>query len=436
MNTQASLEQTKTAATIDKYREYVITGFVKSVQPIVIDHAHGAIVTDADGRDYIDCFAGISVVNAGHTNSEVIAAAREQMEKLVHCCSYVYHVEAVADLAEKMAEITPGRLKKTFFANSGAEAIEGALKLARLYSGKHEIIALETSFHGRTWGALSVTGNAGRKKRGGPYAPGVAFAPAPYTYRSPWKDDDECVRQCVAQLENVIRFHTSGDVACFLAEPVLGEGGIVIPPKGYFEAVKQLLDKHGILFVADEVQSGFGRTGAMFAIEHYGVEPDILVTAKGIADGFPLGAFTTRDEIAAAFQPGDHLSTFGGNPVSCAAALANIEYMQREDLPGQTEKKGKIFTDALSAMLKKFKTIGEVRGIGLMIGIELVADEQKTPAAAKAEQVRAICLHEGVLVGVGGVNGNVVRIQPPLIISEDEIAKVLAILERAIASVN
>ncbi|HEX6878769.1 MAG TPA: aspartate aminotransferase family protein, partial [Terriglobales bacterium] len=377
---QPSMERTQSEATIDKYREYVITSFVKSVQPIVIDHARGARVVDADGREYIDCFAGISVVNSGHGNPEVIAAAREQMEKLVHCCSYVYHVQAVANLAERMAQITPGRLKKTFFANSGAEAIEGALKLARLYSGKHEIIALETSFHGRTWGALSVTGNSGRKKRGGPYASGVAFAPAPYTYRSPWKDDEECVKQCVAQLENVIRFHTSGDVACFLAEPVLGEGGIVVPPRGYFQAVKKVLDKHGILFVADEVQSGFGRTGAMFAIEHYGVEPDILVTAKGIADGFPLGAFTTRDEIAAAFQPGDHLSTFGGNPVSCAAALANIEYMQREDLPGQAQRKGKVFMEALRSMQKKFKVIGEVRGVGLMIGVELVLDDERTPA--------------------------------------------------------
>jgi 4-aminobutyrate aminotransferase len=436
MNPQASVERTKTATTIDKYREYVITSFVKSLQPIVIDHAHGATAVDAEGREYIDCFAGISVVNAGHTNSEVLAAARKQMEKLVHCCSYVYHVEAVADLAEKMAEITPGRLKKTFFANSGAEAIEGALKLARLYTGKHEIIALETSFHGRTWGALSVTGNAGRKKRGGPYASGVAFAPAPYTYRSPWKDDDECVRQCVAQLENVIRFHTSGDVACFLAEPVLGEGGIVIPPRGYFKAVKEVLDRHGILFVADEVQSGFGRTGAMFAIEHYGVEPDILATAKGIADGFPLGALTTRDEIAAAFQPGDHLSTFGGNPVSCAAALANINYLQHEDLPGQARKKGQTFADALRAMQQKFRTIGDIRAIGLMIGIELVGDEKKTPVAAKAEEVRAFCLREGVLVGVGGVNGNVVRIQPPLVISDAEIGKVLRVLEAAIASVN
>jgi 4-aminobutyrate aminotransferase / (S)-3-amino-2-methylpropionate transaminase / 5-aminovalerate transaminase len=184
------------------------------------------------------------------------------------------------------------------------------------------------------------------------------------------------------------------------------------------------------------VQSGFGRTGEMFAIEHYGVEPDILVTAKGIADGFPLGAFTTRDEIAAAFQPGDHLSTFGGNPVSCAAALANIEYMQREDLPGQARKKGQVLTDALREMQRRHAIIGEVRGIGLMIGVELVGDEQKTPLAAKAEEVRAICLREGVLVGVGGVNGNVVRIQPPLVISDGEISKALVVLETAIRAVS
>lgn len=429
MTTQASVTEQKATSTIEKYREYVITSFVKSVQPIVIDHAEGAVVTDTDGKQYIDCFAGISVVNAGHSNPAVLAAAKAQMERLVHCCSYVYHVESVGALAEKMAEITPGKLKKTFFANSGAEAIEGALKLARLYTGKHEIIALETSFHGRTWGALSVTGNAGRKKRGGPYASGIAFAPAPYLYRSPWKNEDECVEQCVKQLENVIRFHTSGDVAAFLAEPVLGEGGIIVPPRNYFRAIKEVLDKHGILFAADEVQSGFGRTGAMFAIEHYGVEPDILVTAKGIADGFPLGGFTTRDEIAAAFQPGDHLSTFGGNPVSCAAALANIEYMQKERLPERALHAGKRIMSALEAMKKRCASIGEIRGLGLMIGIELVADAAKTPAAALAEEVRAELLKRGILVGVGGVNGNVVRIQPPLVIEDAQINTALQQLE-------
>src|SRR5437660_9436810 len=211
--------------TIQKYRDYVITGFMKSVVPIVVDRASGAVVTDINGREYLDCFAGISVVNSGHGNSQVIAAAKRQMEKLVHCSSYIYHVQAVADLAEKIAHITPRGLTKTFFGNSGAEAIEGALKLARLYTGKHEYISLHASFHGRSWGTLSITGNMGRKKRGGPYAPGIAFAPAPYVYRSLWPNDpDRCATHCAKCLDDGIRFETSGDVAAFIAEPVVGYG--------------------------------------------------------------------------------------------------------------------------------------------------------------------------------------------------------------------
>jgi 4-aminobutyrate aminotransferase len=423
------------SSTFDKYQEYVITSFVKAVQPIAIERAQGAVVTDSAGRDYIDCFAGISVVNAGHGNPEVVAAARAQMEKLVHCCSYVYHVAPVADLAEKMAEISPGRLRKTFFANSGAEAIEGALKLAKLYTGKTEVISLTHSFHGRTWGALSVTGNAGRKRRGAPYAPGVAFAPAPYAFRAGTSDPEEYAGQCARALEDVLRFHTSDDVAAFIAEPVLGEGGIIVPPLNYFKAVKRILDQHGILFIADEVQTGFGRTGAMFALEHYGVEPDIVVTAKGIADGFPLGAFTTTDEIAAAFKPGDHLSTFGGNPVSCAAALANIEYIQREDLPGKAHRDGEYVLGRLRSLQQRLPIIGEVRGMGLMIGMELVTDDALTPASAQAEAIRASCLDKGVLVGVGGVFGNVVRIQPPLVITREQIDFALDALERALEEV-
>jgi 4-aminobutyrate aminotransferase len=418
--------------TEEKYRDYVITSFVKAIQPIVIDRGDGAVVYDTNGRAFLDCFAGISVVNSGHSNPEVIAAARAQMEKLVHCCSYVYHSRAVADLAEKMAEITPGRLQKTFFANSGAEAIEGALKLARLYTGKKEVISLDMSFHGRTYMTLSVTGNSGRKKRGGPYASGVAFAPAPYTYRSRWRNDEECGEECAKAVEHVLRYHTSGDVAAFLAEPIMGEGGIIVPPKNYFRRVKEILDRHGILFIADEVQSGFGRTGAMFAIEHYGVEPDILATAKGIADGFPLGGFTARPEIADSFQPGDHLSTFGGNPVSCAAALANIEYMQKHDLPQQSMDKGQYTLGRLLEMQHRLPIIGEVRGSGLMIGIELVEDAGKTPATAKAEAVRSSCLRDGVLIGVGGVFGNVIRLQPPLVITREQLDQALAVLEKAL----
>jgi 4-aminobutyrate aminotransferase/(S)-3-amino-2-methylpropionate transaminase len=303
--------------TVQLYKDYVITSFVKSVQPVVIESASGCTIRDVSGKEYLDCFAGISVVNAGHCNPKVIAAARAQMEKLVHCGSYIYYSPPTAELAEKMAQIMPWpSLRKTFFANSGAEAIEGALKAARLFSGKHETISLQASFHGRTWATLSITGNQARKKRGGPYAPGVAFAPAPYPYRSAWPNDEKrCVDFWSESLDQIIRFSTAGDVAAFIAEPLMGEGGIIVPPPDYFREIKKVLDRHGILFICDEVQSGFGRTGKMFAIEHYGVEPDILVTAKGIADGFPLAAFTTRDEIAGSFKPGDHLSTFGGNPV-------------------------------------------------------------------------------------------------------------------------
>ncbi len=415
------------ADTIQKYKDYVMTGFMKSMVPIVVEKASGAVVTDIHGREYLDCFAGISVVNAGHCNPEVIAAAKAQMDKLVHCSSYIYHVQPVADLAEKMAHIAPPGLTKTFFGNGGAEAIEGALKLARLYTGKHEFIALHASFHGRSFGALSVTGNQGRKKRGGPYGTGVAFVPAPYTYRSSWPDDpEECSHQCVKAIEEAIRYATAGDVAAFIAEPVMGEGGIIVPPKNYFKEVKEILDQHGILFIADEVQSGFGRTGRMFAIEHYGVEPDILVTAKGIADGFPLSAYTSRPEIAAAYKPGDHLTTFGGNPVSCAAALANIEFIQRENLCQRSAENGEYALSKLREIQQGNPLMGDVRGLGLMIGIELVKDDKLTPAAAEADAIRDAMLRRGILVGVGGSFGNVVRFQPPLVITRRQIDLALA----------
>jgi 4-aminobutyrate aminotransferase / (S)-3-amino-2-methylpropionate transaminase / 5-aminovalerate transaminase len=422
--------------TIQKYKDYVMTGFMKSVVPLVVDHASGAIITDVNSREYLDCFAGISVVNAGHCNPQVIAAAKAQMDKLVHCASYIYHAPPVADLAEKLAHIAPRGLTKTFFGNGGAEAIEGAMKLARLYSGKHEFIALHASFHGRSWGTLSITGNMGRKKRGGPYASGVAFAPVPYAFRSNWRTDpEECGRQCAKALDEVVRFATSCDVAAFIAEPVWGEGGIIVPPPNYFREVKKVLDHYGILFIADEVQSGFARTGKMFAVEHFGVDPDILVTAKGIADGFPLSAYTTRPEIADAYKPGDHLSTFGGNPVSCAAALANIEFMEKENLPARATETGNYAMAKLRELQKQNPLIGEVRGLGLMIGVELVKDEKLTPATAEADAVREALFRQGVLVGVGGVYGNVIRFQPPLIITREQIDRAIAAFATALAEV-
>lgn len=418
--------------TMQKYEDYIITSFVKAIQPIVIEKASGATVTDVEGRKYIDCFAGISVVNAGHCHPAVVAAAREQMEKLVHCGSYVYYSQPIADLAEKLAQISPGKLKKSFFANSGAEAIEGALKLAKLYTGKHEIIALRGGFHGRTLGTLSVTGNSGRKRRGGPYSPGVAFAPTPYRFRSRAATAQEYAQD----MEDIIRLSTSGDVAAFIAEPVLGEGGIIIPPADYFVEIKKVLDRHNILFIADEVQSGFGRTGKMFAIEHYDVEPDILVMAKGIADGFPVGAFTTRDEIASSFQPGDHLSTFGGNPVCCAAALANIAVLEREHLCDKARQHGEYMMDGLKILQKNFPIIGDLRGLGLMIGMEMVGGSDLKPAPNHAEVIRTSCFKRGVLVGVGGIYGNVVRIQPPLVISKEQIDSVLESITEALTELT
>jgi 4-aminobutyrate aminotransferase len=422
--------------TIEKYRRYVNTSFVRSVEPLVVQSARGATVTDVEGRTYTDLFAGISVVNAGHVNARVAEAARRQIDQLVHCCSYVYHVPAVADLAERLAQVTPGRLQKTFFGNSGAEAIEGAMRLAKAYTGKHEYIALQASFHGRTSATLSVTGNAMRKKRGGPYLPGVAFTPTPYSYRCRFCQGS-CNLGCADALEDVIRYETSADVAAFIAEPVLGEGGIIVPAPGYFERVKSILDRHGILFIADEVQSGFGRTGRLFAVEHYGVAPEIMALAKGIADGFPLGAFIAFEEIADSFQPGEHLSTFGGNPVSCAAALANIDVLLEEDLPGRAHTLGQWAMGRLGEMAARHELIGEVRGLGLMIGVELVLNrESKLPATVEAATVRRLCREHGVLIGVGGQEGNVLRIQPPLVIGQDELGRALDVIDEALATIG
>jgi len=420
----------------EQYRDYVMTGFVKRVEPVVADHGDGALLYDADGTEYIDCFAGISVTNAGHHNTKILAAAKAQADKLVHACSYVYHVESVGALAEKLAMVTPGALQKSFFGNGGAEAIEGAFRLAKRYSGRNEFVALESSFHGRSYATLSVTGNSGRKKGGGPYMPGVAFAPTPYCYRCfAETTPDKCDLLCARRVGEVIRLHLSGNVCAFIAEPVMGEGGIITPPDDYFKRVKEILDEEGVLFIADEVQSGFGRTGKMFAIEHYGVEPDIITMAKGIADGWPLSAFIARPEIADAFQLGDHLSTFGGNPVSCAASLANIEFMEETGLVEQSARKGAALKARFEELQQAQPLIGEVRGKGLMIGVELVADQQtKAYGTAAAGFVRQYCLEHNLLIGVGGNFGSVLRIQPPLVISDAQLETVFATVADGLAA--
>jgi 4-aminobutyrate aminotransferase len=423
-------------STEEKYARYVNTSFVKGLEPVVFERASGARVEAADGREYLDLFSGISTVNAGHRHPRVVEAARAQLERFIHCASYLYYAPPVADLAEALARISPGRLQKTFFGNSGAEAIEGAIRLARACTGKHEIIALQMGFHGRTNATLAVTGNMARKTHNGPYMSGVAFAPAPHEYHCRFCHGS-CTLACADAVEDTIRYQTAGDVAAFIAEPVLGEGGIIAVPDGYFECVKEILDRYQILFIDDEVQTGFGRTGRMFAIEHHRVEPDIMAMAKGIADGFPLGAFIAPPEIADSFQPGEHLSTFGGNPVSCAAALANVQVLLEEDLARRADELGTWAIRALRDMAERHPLIGDVRGVGLMIGLELVSDRQtKRPAPDAALDVRRICRERGVLVGVGGQFGNVVRVQPPLVITRDELAHGLDALDEALATVG
>lgn len=424
---------------IAKYKEYVATSFVASVEPVVVDRADGSRVWDADGTEYIDCFAGIAVTNSGHRNPKVIEAAKAQMDKLVHAATYIYHVPVVAECAEKLAQISPGKLSKTFFGNSGAEGIETALRMAKAYTGKREIISLTHSFHGRTNATLAITGNMQRKTNGGPYMSGVAFAPAPYVYRNPFNttDPEVVAEKCAEMVEWAINYQSSGDVAAFITEGLWGEGGIIVPPQSYFKRVKEICDRHGILFIADEVQSGFGRTGKMFAVEHFGVEPDIMVMAKGIADGFPLSATIARPEIADSLKPGEHLSTFGGNPICCAAAIANIEVMLDEDLPGQSARKGARTLGNLRELAADYDLIGDVRGLGLMIGVELVTDKKtKTPAKSQAAAIRKYCREHGVLIGVGGQGGNVVRFQPPLTISDNDLDTAVETLDAALKAIS
>ena len=412
----------------EQYRDYVMTGFVKRVEPVVVDHGEGATLWDEDGTEYIDSFAGISVTNAGHGNRKIIEAAKAQADKLVHACTYAYHVAPAAEFAQRLAEVTPGDLQKSFFCNSGAEANEGAMRLAKRHTGGMEFVALESSFHGRTYATLSITGNAGRKKGGSPYMPGVGFAPTPYCYRCPlgFDDPETCGLACAERVHEIVRLHLSGAACAFVAEPVMGEGGIIVPPDDYFRAVKKILDDEGMLFIADEVQSGFSRTGKLFAIEHYGVTPDIMTFAKGIADGWPLGAFIAPAAIADSFQVGDHLSTFGGNPVCCAAAIANLDFHLAEDLPGQAARKGAAVQAALTEVQKTQPLIGDVRGKGLMIGVELIADPAtKAYGTEAAGFVRQYCLEHNVLIGVGGNFGNVLRLQPPLVITERQLETVV-----------
>lgn len=381
---------------------------------------------DSEGRKYLDCFAGVSVINCGHCNPEINAEVVKQVQSLQHVCN-TYLTENFVNLAEKLAEVTPGDLQKTFFCSTGTEANEGALLLASIYTGKDEFIALRNGLHGRTKLTMSLTGIQMWRTDPHPCG-GIHFAPNAYCYRCPLgKKFPECDYACADAVDDLIRTATSGQPAALIAEPIQGNAGIVTPPKGYFKRLKEILASHNALLIIDEVQTGFGRSGKMFAIENFDVVPDIMTMAKALGNGAPISAFTASAKIADTYtKPG--ASTLGGNPVSSIAGLGVLKYIQEHKLMENAQARGQQLYDGLVELQKKHPIIGDIRGIGLMRGAEFVHAD-KSPAPEELEMVLEEMKNRGFIIGKNGVARNVMAFQPPLVITEADVNNVLNTLE-------
>lgn len=417
-----------------KKREYLIPCVYHFYnQPMQLVRGEMQYLYDHTGKKYLDCFAGVSVVNCGHCNPEITKIICQQVTTLQHTCT-IYLTQNIVDLAERLAQITPGRLKKSFFCASGTEANEGAALLATIYTGKHEFISLYQALHGRTKLTMSLTGLSFWRTDTAPVG-GISFAPNAYCYRCPFnKRYPDCGLDCANAVETVIKTSTSGQVAAMFVEPIQGNGGIITPPPGYFKRVKEILDSYGILMIVDEVQTGFGRTGKMFAIEHYDVEPDIMTVAKALANGTPVGAFISRDEIADKYtRPG--ASTLGGNPVTAAAALATLDVIKKDDLPARAAELGSYLKSGLLELMRKHSIIGDVRGLGLMLGAEFV-NPDKSPASEKVDIILEKMKDRGILIGKNGPNRNVLAFQPPLVITRDDIDTLLNNLDDVLSELK
>lgn len=396
-------------------------------------HGQGSYLYADDGQRYIDLFAGIAVHNVGHNHPKVVGAAKEQMDKLWHVClNYGMYAPAV-DLAERLASLLPDPLETMFFGNSGAEAVEGAIKLARIATGRPAVIACRGAFHGRTMGALSMTASNSLYRRGfEPLLPEVYHVNYPYPlWSAHGPDPDAVAAAALREIEDLFRWEVSPErVAAILVEPVLGEGGYVPAPSRYLQGLRELCDRHGILLILDEVQSGFGRTGKMFALEHSGVVPDILVVGKALGAGLPLSAFIASRELHDKFPPGGHGSTYGGNAVACAAAMAGLDVLEEENLVERAARIGEQVMERLRA-LEELPGVAEVRGLGCMIGVEFV-DEQGRPDPELTEEVVQGCLQHNVLILSCGAHKNVVRLIPALNIPDDVLAEGLDVFESVI----
>jgi alanine-glyoxylate transaminase / (R)-3-amino-2-methylpropionate-pyruvate transaminase len=420
---------------VNKHKDYLFPAITMYYQePIALDHGEGMYVWDDGGKKYLDCFGGVLATSVGHVHPHVIEAVTDQLKKISHT-STLYANRPQSELAQKLAEITPGALEKSYFTSSGTEADETATAAAKLYTGRQEIITLRHSYSGRSAAAITASGHASWKILPA-QVPGYVHAPAPYCYRCPFKlKYPECDLACAKDLKEVIETSTSGKIAAFMAEPIMGVGGYITPPKEYFKEAVAIIRQYGGVFISDEVQTGWGRTGEkMFGIEHWDVEPEIMTFAKGMANGTPIGATIARKEIADAV-PAMYFSTFGGNPVSMRAALATIEVIERENLADNAKVTGDYMREKLMALQERFDVIGEVRGMGLMQGIEFVKDRKtKEPYPQAVAKVFEETKKRGVLVGKGGLYGNVIRMGPPLIATKDHIDELAAALNEALAA--
>ena len=407
-----------------------------NVHPIFVQKAKGALIMDVEGKEYIDFAGGIGVNNVGHCDEEVLKAIQDQVQKYIHTCFHVVMYEPYVELAKRLNKITPGDFpKKTMFVNSGAEAVENAIKIARHATGRTGTIAFEDAFHGRTLLALSLTSKMKPYKFGfAPYAPEIYRMPYAYCYRCAFGlEYPSCELRCAYFLKDFFHTHISEEqVATLIVEPVLGEGGFVVPPKEYFKVLYKICQDNGIVFIADEVQTGFGRTAKMFAIEHYEVEPDMIVMAKSLAAGFPLGGVTGRAELMDHPQVGGLGGTFSGNPVACRAALAVLDLFEKKDLLSRAEQIGKRVLERFKDFQEHYPVVGDVRGLGAMVGMELVVDRKaKEPATAFTKKLVELCREKGLLMISAGTYSNIIRPLMPLIINDEQLEKGLDIIGEA-----
>lgn len=403
--------------------------------PIIVDRAKDQYVWDVDGTRYLDFFGGVLTVSVGHCNEEVTAAAIEQLQKVQHT-STLYINEIMVRVAEKVAELAPGRLQKVYFTNSGSEANETAIMAARMYTGNSDIIALRHAYSGRTMTAMSVTAH-GTWRLGNTFDGTIKHVRSPYTYRAPLGlSPEQVVELCVQDLEETLATVTNGKIAAFIAEPIQGVGGFIVPPQDYFKRVAPIIREAGGVFIADEVQTGWGRTGGKwFGIEHWGVEPDIMTFAKGMANGSPIGCTIATPEIADAVR-GLTFSTFGGNPVTMAMALATINFIEKHNLLDNATQQGGVLRERLDELKSEFPFIGDVRGMGLMQGLEIVKPGTREPDAARTVALMAASRDLGLLLGKGGLYGNVIRISPHLNVSTQDMDAATDIIARACAAVS